>query len=297
MNRDRNIPQCKNQKKVGIQTMIKDRIALQLYSIREQMQEDFFGTLQKVKAMGYSGVEFAGLFGNDPLEVKTMCEEIGLVPLSAHVPFIELMENMDTTIDCYKKLGCKYVVVPYLTEEYRPGSDKFNDVIQGIKQIGEKLNKHGMTLQYHNHDFEFTKIDGKYALDILYTEVNPQLLQTQIDTCWVNVSGENPVEYVTKYANRIPTVHLKDFAGGRSDKMYALIGIDDDKKEETAGAFEFRPLGEGLQDIPAIVDAAIQGGTEWFIVEQDMPSMGYDPLKCVEISIAYLQKVLERYGE
>ena len=145
-----------------------------------------------------------------------------------------------------------------------------------------------MVLQYHNHDFEFTKLDGEYALDILYKEVGPDLLQTQLDTCWVNVGGENPSGYVKKYAGRIPTVHLKDFAGSKSEKMYALIGIDDDKKEETKGTFEFRPVGKGVQNFKSIVAAADEGGAEWFIVEQDSPSMGYTALECAKISVDYL---------
>lgn len=268
--------------------MKKEKIALQAYSVRDRLQEDFFGTLKKIKEYGYSGVEFAGLYGNDPLEVKKACEETGLVPLSAHVPFVELMEKMEETIDCYKKLGVSYVVIPYLTPEYRPGNPGFQTVIDGAKKIGEALAKEGIVLQYHNHDFEFTRIDGEYALDILYKEVGPDLLQTQIDTCWVNVGGENPAEYVKKYAGRIPTVHLKDFAGGKSENMYALIGIDEDKKKETEGTFEFRPLGKGVQDFPAIVKAADEGGAEWFIVEQDQPSMGYTSLECAQISAKYL---------
>ena len=268
--------------------MKKDKIALQVYSVRDQMQEDFYGTLKKIKEFGYSGVEFAGLYGNDPLEVKKACEEMGLGPLSAHVPFVELMEKMDETIDCYKKLGVKYVVIPYLTPEYRPGQPGFQTVIDGAKEIGAALAKAGIVLQYHNHDFEFDKIDGEYALDILYKEVGPELLQTQIDTCWVNVGGENPSEYLKKYAGRTPTVHLKDFAGGKSENMYALIGIDEDEEKDTKGAFEFRPLGKGLQNFPAIVKAADEGGAEWFIVEQDSPSMGYTPLECAQISVKYL---------
>lgn len=268
--------------------MKKDKIALQLYSVREQVQEDLRGVLQKVKEFGYSGVEFAGLYDHDPLEVKQMCEEIGLVPLSAHVPFVDLMEKTDEIIECYKNVGCKYVVIPYLTPEYRPGEEGFAKVIEGAKVLGEAMKKYDMVLQYHNHDFEFKKIDGEYALDILYKEVSPDLLQTQLDTCWVNVGGENPAEYVKKYAGRIPTVHLKDFAGSKSEKMYALIGIDDDKKTETKGTFEFRPLGKGLQDFKSIVKAADEGGAEWFIVEQDSPSMGYTPLECAKISVEYL---------
>lgn len=268
--------------------MKKDKIALQLYSVREQMQEDFYGTLKKVKEMGYSGVEFAGLYGHDPLEVKQMCEEIGLVPLSAHVPFVDLMNNLEETVQCYKTIGCKYVVVPYLTEEYRPGNEGFNTVIEGMKKIGAELKKNGMVQQYHNHDFEFVKIDGKYALDILYEEIGPDLLQTQLDTCWVNVGGENPAEYAKKYAGRMPTIHLKDFTGSKSGNMYALIGIDEDKKKEVEGSFELRPVGKGVQDFPGIVAAATEGGAEWFIVEQDSPSMGLTPLECAETSINYL---------
>lgn len=267
---------------------MRDKIALQVYSVRDQMQEDFYGTLQKVKEFGYSGVEFAGLYGHDPLEVKKMCEEIGLVPISAHVPFVDLLNKMEETIDCYSKLGVKYVVIPYLTEEYRPGQPGFQTVIDGAKKIGEALAKAGIVLQYHNHDFEFVKVDGEYALDILYKEVGPELLQTQIDTCWVNVGGENPADYVRKYAGRTPTVHLKDFAGSKSENMYALIGIDEDEVKDTKGKFEFRPLGKGLQNFPEIVKASIEGGAGWLIVEQDSPSMGYTPLECAEISVKYL---------
>ena len=220
--------------------MKKDKIALQVYSVRDQMQEDFYGTLRKIKAFGYSGVEFAGLYGNDPLEVKKACEEMGLVSLSAHVPFVELMEHMEETIDCYKKLGVKYVVIPYLTPEYRPGNPGFQTVIDGMKKIGAALVKEGMVQQYHNHDFEFVKLDGEYALDILYKEIGPELLQTQIDTCWVNVGGESPVKYMKKYEGRQEIVHLKDSFGNRT-------------KDEN-DTFEYRPVGHGLLDFKEILE-------------------------------------------
>ena len=147
-----------------------------------------------------------------------------------------------------------------------------------------------MILQYHNHDFEFMKVDGEYGLDILYREIGPELLQTQLDTCWVNVGGENPSDYIRKYAGRIPTVHLKDFVGRKSENMYALIGLDEDKKKDTEGKFEFRPVGKGVQNIPSIVEAAIEGGAEWFIVEQDQPCCGWTPLECAAMSVQYLKE-------
>ena len=267
---------------------MKFPIAVQLYSVRGNMAEDFKGTLQKVKDMGYDGVEFAGLFGKSAAEVKEMCHEIGLVPISAHVPFVDMMNDPDL-LSTYAEIGCEYVVIPYLTTEYRPGKEKFHEVIEGAKILGEKANALGMKLAYHNHDFEFEKIDGEYALDILYKEVSPELLETQLDTCWVRVGGEDPVAYIRKYAGRVGVLHLKDFVGGKSENMYALIGIDDDKEKETVGKFEYRPLGQGVQDIPAILKVAEESGTKWMIVEQDEPSMGLSSLESIKACIDYLK--------
>ncbi len=266
--------------------MDRNKIALQVYSVREDLEKDFYGTLRAVKAIGYSGVEFAGLYGECPKKVKAFCQEIGLVPLSAHVPFQAFQEDMDGTIQCYLDLGVQHMVVPYLTEDLRPGQPGFQTVIDGIKVIGQKLKGTGVDLQYHNHDFEFVKIDGQYALDILYSECGPDLLQTQLDTCWVNVGGENPVDYINKYAGRMPTIHLKDFVGAKSENMYGLIGLNDDSGKNEV--FELRPVGKGVQDFPAIVEAADKGGAEWFIVEQDRPSLGLTAMECAKVSYDYL---------
>lgn len=269
--------------------MRKDRLALQLYSVRDELQADFYGTLQKVKKMGYTGVEFAGLYDKDPADIKKMCDEIGLIPISAHVATQELLDEPDKTIASYKTLGCEYVVIPY----HKLDKDNFEETVLSIRKIGQAVTAAGMTLQYHNHDFEFEQMDGKYLLDMLYESVSPELLQTQIDTCWANVGGVNPSEYVKKYAGRIPTVHLKDFSGCKSENMYALIGIDEEKEQEIKGEFEFRPIGKGLQDFPSIVAAADAGGAGWVIVEQDMPSLGLTPLECAAESARYLlQEVL-----
>lgn len=267
---------------------MKFSIAIQLYSIRDDMEADFKGTLKKVKDMGYDGVEFAGLFGNSAKDIKEMCKEIGIIPISAHVPFDDMMNDPEI-LKTYAEIGCKYVVIPYLTEEYRPGKERFNEVIEGAKMLGIKANELGMKLAYHNHDFEFEKIGEEYALDILYKEVPANLLETQLDTCWVNVGGENPAEYIRKYNGRVNIIHLKDFVGGKSDNMHAVIGIDDGEEKNTNGRFEFRPVGSGIQDFPAILKAAEESGTKWVVVEQDSPSMGLTPLECVKLSIDYLK--------
>ena len=267
---------------------MKFPIALQLFSVRDDMAADFEGTLKKVKALGYDGVEFAGLFGKSAAEVKKLCEENGLIPISAHIPLVDMIKDVNI-LDTYAEIGCKFVVIPYLNEEYRPGNGRFKEIIEMAKKIGEKANSLGMKLAYHNHDFEFVKIDGEYALDILYREVPADILQPQLDSCWVNIGGEDPAEYIRKYSGRMGILHLKDFVGGKSDNMYALIGIDENEKKDTQGKFEFRPVGKGVQNFPEILKAADEAGIEWVVVEQDSPSMGLTPMECAETSIEYLK--------
>ena len=169
-------------------------IAVQIYSVRDDAEKDFRATLQQIKEMGYDGVEFAGLYGYTPAQVKQMCEEIGLIPISAHVPYFDILQNPEGVLSQYAEIGCKFVALPYLTPDCRPGTDGFSDVVKNAEMIGKVAKSLGMMLLYHNHDFEFDKIDGKYALDILYDTVPADLLQTELDTCWVNVGGENPAD-------------------------------------------------------------------------------------------------------
>lgn len=263
-------------------------IALQLYSVRDEMANDFEGTLYKIKELGYDGVEFAGLYDKSPEEVKELCNKIGLIPISAHVPFIDMINNPEI-LNCYAEIGCKYVVIPYLTEEYRPGNEKFQEIIEGAKFLGQKSNELGLKLCYHNHDFEFVKIDNQYAIDILYNEVDENILQAEFDTCWVSVGGESPINYLNKYSNRVDLLHLKDYVGSKTENMYKLIGIDDNKKTNSNTEFEFRPVGKGVLNFPDILIAAKSAGTKWIIVEQDNPSLNLTPLECAKSSIDYLK--------
>ena len=168
-------------------------------------------------------------------------------------------------------------------------------MIEAAKLLGKTGKEIGIQLLYHNHDFEFVKVDGKYGLDVLYDSVDEELLKTELDVCWVNVGGEVPAEYIRKYTGRAPVVHLKDFVmpGKKPAKMYELIGIEDDTAVSEADQFEFRPVGYGAQDMPAILDAAADAGAKWVVVEQDRPSMGKTPLECAKMSVDYLKSIME----
>lgn len=265
-------------------------IAIQLFSVRDEMAADFEGTLKKVKEFGYDGVEFAGLGGKTAAEVKNICDGIGLVPISAHVPYAELLKG-EETFKIYAEIGCKYIVVPWIEAEYLAGGGKYAEFIGNIKKFGELAKAHGMHLCYHNHDFEFEKVDGEYKLDRLYSDVSADLLLTQLDTCWVNVGGENPADYIRKYNGRIEIIHLKDFAGSKNKNGCGLLGTDGKEQPEKTTKFELRPVGYGVQSFPAILDACREVDAKWVIVEQDSPSMDKTPLACAQMSINYLREL------
>ena len=247
-------------------------VALQLYSVRDSLAEDFFGTLKKVRELGYDGVEFAcGLFGNAPEEIRDFLLNIGLVPVSAHVGLPEMRERGDEV----------------------PGAEHFDVMLEDTAKFGVMAKLHGLQLCYHNHSHEFVRMpDGEYGLDCIFRTVPSPLLETQLDLCWVNAAGEDPVAYLEKYAGHIPTIHMKDFVGKgkvRAEGVYERDGAPFVPHEQDEGEVALRPVGRGVQNVPALVAAAAAGGTKWIIVEQDEPSLGLSRFECAKNSIDYLK--------
>ena len=265
------------------------KVGLQLYSVREDLKEDLAGTLRAVKAMGYDGVEFAGLYDHSPEEVRDLCAELSLEPIAAHISYKLLCEDPVATLAPYKTIGIRYAVLPFLPGNCRPAHpEAFREAMKNIEAIGKAAKEMGFTLLYHNHDFEFVRVGDTYGLDLLYETVPAEYLATELDTCWVRVAGEDPAAYVRKYTGRAPVVHLKDYFGEKSENMYELIGVKSTAPTRPQN-FEFRPVGYGVQDFPSILAASKDAGAEWVIVEQDQPSMELSALECAEKSRAYLK--------
>lgn len=268
------------------------KIGLQVYSIRDEAAKDFAGSMKRVKEMGYDGVELAGTYGLSAEEIKNVLDEVGLELVSAHIPLYDMEKDPDGVFSFYRDIGCRFAAVPWLGEERRPGTPLFEETVASIRNVGAKAREYGIQLMYHNHDFEFVKVNGEYALDILYSAIEPEYLQTEIDTCWVSVAGVDPAAYIRQYTGRAPIVHLKDFymeKDADKDGMYELIGVD--KKANARATFELRCVGHGMQSFPGIIEAAKAAGSDWVIVEQDRPSQGLTPMECADISRKYLRSI------
>lgn len=247
-------------------------IAVQVYSVREEAERDFAGTMKKLSEMGYDGVELAGLYGKSAEEIRDSIKAAGLIAISAHVSYDELAGDLEKTLQDYETIGCRYIVIPWLGEDRRFGAALYEETIKGIPVISEGCKKHGMTLLYHNHDFEFAKTpDGTYALDQLYAEVPADVLGAEPDTCWIKVGGPDPSEWLKKYSGRCPLVHVKDF-------------------RRKADGVDLLALGEGEQDFPTLVKTAKECGAQWLVIEQDDHPYG-TPMGDMKKSLNYLKEL------
>lgn len=247
-------------------------IAVQVYSVREEAERDFAGTMKKLSEMGYDGVELAGLYGKSAEEIRDSIKAAGLIAISAHVSYDELAGDLEKTLQDYETIGCRYIVIPWLGEDRRFGAALYEKTIKGIPVISEGCKKHGMTLLYHNHDFEFAKTpDGTYALDQLYAEVPADVLGAEPDTCWIKVGEPDPSEWLKKYSGRCPLVHVKDF-------------------RRKADGVDLLALGEGEQDFPTLVKTAKECGAQWLVIEQDDHPYG-TPMGDMKKSLNYLKEL------
>lgn len=244
------------------------QIGLQLYSVRDAAAKDFIGTLKRIAEMGYEGVEFAGYGGLTPEEMKTTLTELGLQVAGSHVSIEELTNNLDAHIEMSKAVGNTFIACPWLSKESYESLEAIRATAEQFKQAAERLAAHGIQLGYHNHDFEFTTIiEGKTVEEQLFDILPAELLQCELDTCWVQFAGQDPIEWIHRFDDRLPAIHLKD------------LGREEDGTPITL------ELGKGELDLVAVANAAKQAGAKWIIVEQDQTQR--DSMASVEASLRW----------
>ena len=234
-------------------------IALQLYSVRHDCEEDLPGTLKAVAEMGYEGVDFAGYYGYDAPTIRTMLDDLGLKAAGCHTGIPTLLgDELQKTVAFNHILGNKYLIVPGLPESYRDSRDAWRRTAEVFNEIAAKLKPEGMFTGYHNHHIEFTPLDGELPWDTFFGNTVPEVVM-QIDLGNALHGGGDPVAILKRYPGRARTVHLKAYAA-TNDK--ALIGEDDVDWAEVFRVCEVDPV------------------TEWYIVEQE--SYPYSPLESVD---------------
>jgi len=249
-------------------------IALQLYSVRNELKQDLRATLRAVAEMGYQGVEFAGAPQHEAEELKSVLDELGLPCCGWHTPFAMVQPgSLDRTVAFNRILDNSRIIVPSIPEERRRSRADWLELAAFFNCLAETLEPQGFHAGYHNHHVEFTEADGETPWDTFFANTSKDVIM-QLDLGNALAGGGNVVEILRRYPGRAGTVHIKPYSveAGRSDMMAGfrpIIGEDDVPWEQV---FE---LCETV------------GGTQWYIVEYE--SDACPPLKAVELCLARLR--------
>jgi sugar phosphate isomerase/epimerase len=244
--------------------MRADQIALQLYTVREETSRDMVGTLQKLAAVGYRAFEFAGFGNSDVREVRAALDDLGVRATSAHFGLDTFENSLSKVIDDMRTLGAEYAVVAWIPPECREDAAGIHRMADEFNGWAEKLRGEGLGFAYHNHDFEFAPLDGTNIFDIIVGKTEPNLVKLELDVYWVRFADREPLEVIRSNAGRIPLLHIKDMAPNRDIEV----------------------VGEGVTSWKEILEAGAGAGTEWYIIEHDLPK---DALSDVERALRYLE--------
>jgi sugar phosphate isomerase/epimerase len=265
----------------------KQYIGLQLYTVRDAMQQDPAGTLAKVAQLGYNSVEGATytgsqkFYGMEPAAFAKVLKQNGLIMPSSHYMLGQAMNNgqptqgtilhgWDKAVDDAAQAGVKYMVCAYLIESERGSLDQYKQIAAHLNKAGERCKKAGIQLCYHNHDFEFAAQNGQLPYDILLKETDKQLLKMELDLYWATKAGHDPLALFKAHPGRFPLWHVKDM----------------DKTEKK----DFTEVGNGVIDFKKIFAARQLAGLQYYFVEQDRTPG--DPFNSIKQSIGYIKKAL-----
>jgi sugar phosphate isomerase/epimerase len=246
------------------------QVAAQLYTVRDHLKtkDDFAASLKKIRKIGYQAVELAGLGPLSEAELAKMLAGEGLTCCAAHENGAEIIANPGAVVERMKKLGSRYASYPHPSGVKLDTLAGVRSLAAGLNAAGKVMQEAGIVLTYHNHSIEFRRVEGRLILDVIYGETDPRYLQAEIDTYWVQHGGGDPEDWCRLLKNRLPLLHLKDYAmTPESRPTFAEIG---------SGNLNWKP----------IVAAAEASGCKWYIVEQD--TCPGDPFDSLKMSFEYI---------
>jgi sugar phosphate isomerase/epimerase len=245
---------------------------LQLYTVRDDMKKDPFGTLKQLSAAGFVYVEHASyadrkFYGYSATEFKKILTDLGLKMVSGHTSMgpqhwdkakNDFTDEWKYTIEDAATVGQKYVISPWLDDSLRKNYDELLSFLMVFNKSGELCKKSGMKFGYHNHNFEFTvMLNNMKVFDIIMQHTDASLVAQQLDIGNMYGVGGRAIDIIKQYPGRFELMHVKD-------------EIKSPGKGEMEDGYESTVIGKGIMGVKEILDYAYKtGGTTQFIIEQE----------------------------
>jgi sugar phosphate isomerase/epimerase len=247
------------------------------FTYRDQFKKDLTGTLDLIRSLGITDMEFSNLFGKTAAEIRSALDARGMVCSSFGVSHAEALQDTATVAANAKTLGAKFVRVAWVPNRQPFTLAHAEKTAAEFNQIGQELReKHGLTFCYHIHGYEFTPNGDGTLFDVLLAKTNPDYLSIELDILWAFFPGQDPAALLEKYGSRIKLMHLKDLRKGVVGNASGKTAVENDVA-----------LGTGQLDLPKILRAAKKAGVQHYYIEDESPNTATQ----VPQSIAYLKSL------
>ncbi|MGM7723279.1 sugar phosphate isomerase/epimerase family protein [Metabacillus sp. Hm71] len=253
---------------------MEHKFAAQLFTLREELKEGIRPLFKKLKEMGWAGVQISALpQGYDENEVALALKENNLHAVGMHISLDRLKHDLNGVLKEAELYGTKDIILPSVPSDLK-NPEGYKEIKRILNQIANEAPEY--RISYHNHAFEFdTQIDGQDAHRYLLDPSDDNQILAEIDVYWLKKAGQDPLEYIAPYANRMPIIHLKD--------------MTNDQRQT------FAEVGTGVIDFIPILQWGEANGIEWYAVEQDICER--PPLECLETSLRNLKKFAKEVKE
>ena len=239
---------------------------LQLYSLRADFTKDIPGTLKFIRDLGFHEVELGDTrktYKQEPAEFKKLLAANGLTPKAFMVPFERFRDDVESVAADAKALDVKFAGCAWIPHKGPWDEAQCRAAAAVFNKAGEALAKHGITLFYHCHGYEFVPFKDGTLFDLLMTETNPKFVSFEMDVMWVVFPGQDPVKLFEKYGKRWKLVHLKDLKKGvKTGELTAHTDLTNDVA-----------IGSGQVDYPAVLKAAKKAGVKHYFIEDESPTV------------------------
>ena len=247
------------------------------YTFREDLKKDTAGTLDKIKALGITDIEFSDLFGHTAQELRKMLDDRGMTCSSYGTSYDIALKKTDEAAANAKALGAKFVRVAWIPHKGAFDLEFTKKVAADFNTIGKALKEnHGLSFCYHNHGYEFAKHEDGTLFDELVKLTDPAYVNYEIDVLWAFYPGIDPAALIEKHGSRFKLMHLKDLKKGVKGDHSGKTPVENDVA-----------LGTGQLDMPAILKAAKKAGLAHYYIEDESPQ----PWEQVPVSLTYLKSL------
>ncbi len=254
----------------------KNELGLQLYTLRDIMDKDPKGVLEKISVFGYTKLETNGyangkIYGMDFQEFVEFAKGLGMKVTSGHYGLDKIKgDTWQKAVDDAKEAGQDFMVMPYIEEIDRISLDNYKKICDDLNRAGEVCNESGVRFGYHNHAFEFDEMDGEVVYDVMLKELDPTYVGMEMDIFWVVNAGQDPLQYFAKYPGRFEQWHIKDMDKNDRNRN-ADVGT---------GSIDFKPI---------FAQAKLAGMKEWYVEQETYPG---DPIDSAAACARFMKTIL-----